>query len=79
MTTQTLQYRDHEIAVQIGQNEFGAWVATVSVRSASDPRTDFRPEPVQPEWSTEAEAVRDGFEWGRRFIDHKLASPDDAA
>jgi hypothetical protein len=27
---------------------------------------------------TEAEAVRDGFEWGRRFIRQKIEGPADA-
>jgi len=40
--------------------------------------TEFRPETVQPEWLTEAEAVRDSFEWRRRFIRQKIEAPADA-
>lgn len=74
MDTHTLHYRGYEIAVQPERNEFGAWRARVSVRHASDTIAQFRPETVQPEWLTEAEAVRDGLEWGRRFVDRKLAA-----
>jgi hypothetical protein len=78
MWTHTLAWRGYEIAVQPEQNEFGAWRATVSVRKASDALTAFRPETVQPEWLTEAESVRDGFEWGRRFIRQKSETPADS-
>jgi hypothetical protein len=33
---------------------------------------DVRPATVQPERLTEAEAIRDGVEWGRRFIDREF-------
>jgi hypothetical protein len=36
------------------------------------------PETVQPEWLTEAEAVRDGFEWGRRFVRQKIEASADS-
>jgi hypothetical protein len=78
MQTHTLAWRGYEIVVQPQQNEFGAWRANVSVRKASDVLTEFRPETVQPEWLTEAEAVRDGFEWGRRFIRQKSETPADS-
>ncbi|MGF6602015.1 hypothetical protein P3T23_006767 [Paraburkholderia sp. GAS448] len=73
MPKHILEHRGYEIAVQPEQNAFGAWQAKVSVRKASDTIAEFRPETVQPEWLTEAEAVRDGVEWGIRFIDRKLA------
>jgi hypothetical protein len=68
MQTHTLARRGYEIAVQPEPNEFGAWRAKVSVRKASETLPEFRPGTVQPEWLTEAEVVRDGFEWGRHFI-----------
>jgi hypothetical protein len=74
MPKHILEHRGYEIAVHPEQNAFGAWQAKVSVRKASDTIAEFRPETVQPEWLTEAEAVRDGVEWGIRFIDRKLAS-----
>ncbi|MEZ0604082.1 DUF6566 family protein [Paraburkholderia sp. IW21] len=77
MQTHTLDHRGYEIAVQPEKNEFGAWRAIVSVRHATDPVAQFRPETVQPEWLTEEEAVRDGFEWATRLIDHKLTSSSD--
>jgi hypothetical protein len=75
----TLDHRGYEIAVQPERNERGAWRAKVSVRHASDTVAQLRPETVQPEWLTEAEAVRDGIEWAMRVVDHKLAaSPGEA-
>jgi len=32
---------------------------------------------VQPEWLTQEEAVRDGIEWGTRFVDRKLEESHD--
>jgi|GraSoi_2013_40cm_1033754.scaffolds.fasta_scaffold174377_2 hypothetical protein len=78
MQTHTLAWRGYEIAVQPERNEFGAWRAKVSVRKASETVAEFRPETVQPEWLTEAEAVRDGFDWGRRFIRQKMEASADA-
>ncbi len=77
MQTHVFEHRGYEIAVQPGQNAYGAWHAKVSVRHADSPAVEFRPETVQPEWLTQDEAVRDGIEWGTRFVDRKLEeSPD---
>jgi predicted CoA-binding protein len=74
MQMHTLDHRGYEIVVQPERNELGAWHAKVSVRYTVDTVAQFRPETVQPEWLTEAEAVRDGIEWATRLIDHKLAA-----
>ena len=66
MGTHVFEHRGYEIAVQPEQD------AKVSVRRADSPVVEFRPETVQPEWLTQDEAVRDGIEWGTRFVDHKL-------
>jgi hypothetical protein len=78
MPVQTLDHRGYEIVVQPERNELGAWHAKVSVRHAVDKFAQFRPETVQPEWLTEAEAVRDGIEWATQLIDRKLAASPDA-
>ncbi|CAG9228769.1 conserved hypothetical protein [Paraburkholderia sabiae] len=72
MQTHVFEHRGYEIAVQPEQNAYGAWRAKVSVRHADSPVAEFRLETIQPEWLTQEEAVRDGIEWGTRFIDHKL-------
>jgi hypothetical protein len=72
MGTHVFEHRGYEIAVQPEQNAYGAWQAKVSVRRADSPVVEFRPETVQPEWLTRDEAVRDGIEWGTRFVDRKL-------
>ncbi|MEM5370715.1 DUF6566 family protein [Paraburkholderia azotifigens] len=72
MQTHMFEHRGYEITVQPGQNAYGAWQASVSVRHGDSPVAELRLETIQPEWLTQAEAVRDGIEWGRRFIDRKL-------
>jgi uncharacterized protein DUF6566 len=72
MQTHVFEHRGYKIAVQPEQNAYGAWQAKVSVRHADSPVAEFRPETTQPEWLTQEEAVRDGIEWGTRFIDHTL-------
>ncbi|NKJ49262.1 hypothetical protein CIC12_21515 [Burkholderia sp. SG-MS1] len=79
MKTQIVCHRGYEIEVQPDQNGYGAWLAKVGVRRAGDTVKEFRPETVQPEWLTQEEAVRDGIEWGMRYIDQKLAPPWDRA
>nr|WP_293023078.1 DUF6566 family protein [Pandoraea sp.] len=47
------------------------------MRSTEGEITEVRPAAVQPEWLTEAEAVRDGIERGMHFIERKLAPNDE--
>jgi hypothetical protein len=77
MQTHVFEHRGYEIAVQPERNAYGAWLASVSVRHADSTVAEFRPETIQPEWLTQDEAVRDGIEWGMRFIDRKLEEPRD--
>jgi hypothetical protein len=77
MQTHVFAHRGYEIEVQPEQNAYGAWQAKVSVRHADSPVAEFRPQTVQPEWLAPEEAVRDGIEWGMRFVDHKLEGPHD--
>ncbi|MFL9912323.1 hypothetical protein P0D84_40415 [Paraburkholderia sp. RL17-337-BIB-A] len=49
----------------------------VSVRHADSTVAEFRPDTVQPEWLAQEKAVRDGIEWGTRFVDHKLEESHD--
>jgi len=71
------EHRGYEIVVQPERNAYGAWQAKVNVRRADSTVAEARPEAVQPEWLTREEAVRDGIEWGMRFVDHKLAQSHD--
>ncbi|MEW9586915.1 DUF6566 family protein [Paraburkholderia sp. DGU8] len=77
MQTHVFEHRGYEITVQPEQNAYGAWQAKVSVRLADSTVAEFRPDTVQPEWLTQEEAVRDGIEWGRRFVDHKVEESHD--
>ncbi|ALL68764.1 hypothetical protein K788_0000216 [Paraburkholderia caribensis MBA4] len=77
MQTHVFEHRGYEIAVHPERNAYGAWQATVSVRHAHSRVAEFRPETIQPEWLTQEEAVRDGIEWGMRFVDRKLNESHD--
>ncbi|MFM0005151.1 MULTISPECIES: DUF6566 family protein [Paraburkholderia] len=77
MQTHVFEHRGYEIVVQPEQNAYGAWQAKVSVRHADGTVAEFRPDTVQPEWLAQEEAVRDGIEWGTRFVDHKVEESHD--
>lgn len=76
MQMHSLMHKGYEINVQPVQTGLGVWRTKVSVRSADGEVAEVRPEAVQPEWLTEAEAVRDGIERGMHCIERELA-PDD--
>ncbi|MBI0331798.1 hypothetical protein I6G79_33200 [Burkholderia plantarii] len=63
-------YRGHEIRVGARRNARGAWVPEIAMYRDGRPVDCPMPEPVGPEWLTAAEAVRDGVERGRYFVDH---------
>jgi hypothetical protein len=69
-------YGEFEIVVTPAKNPLGSWVAEVCVRRGDQTVLDARPKTVQPEWLNEDEALRDGVEWGRRYIDHEFNKPD---
>jgi hypothetical protein len=77
MQTHVFEHRGFEIVVQPERNEYGAWRAQVSVRHADSTVAELRPETIQPEWLTQEEAVRDGIEWGTRFVDRKVDESHD--
>jgi hypothetical protein len=72
MQPRTVSYGEFEIVVRPERNPFGAWIADVSVSRGAQTVLNTRPSTVQPEWLTEEEAIRDGVEWGRRFIDREF-------
>lgn len=74
MQTRTVSYGEFELAVIPERNECGAWIASVKVSRGDQTVLNARPATVQPEWSTEDEAIRDGVEWGRRFVDREFNS-----
>lgn len=75
MPASTVSYGEFEILVQPETNPRGAWLASVSVRLGERTLIDIRPATIQPQWLTEEEAVRDGIEWGRRYIDREFNTP----
>jgi hypothetical protein len=50
------------ITVRPERNAYGAWIAHLNISRAGQTVVDTRPETVQPEWSTEEEAIRDATE-----------------
>ncbi|RKE38479.1 hypothetical protein B0G76_4802 [Paraburkholderia sp. BL23I1N1] len=75
MPARTVSYGEFEIAVRPERNPLGAWIASVSVSHGARTVIDIRPKTVQPEWLTEEEAIRDGLEWGHRFIAREFNTP----
>ncbi|RAS19379.1 DUF6566 family protein [Paraburkholderia bryophila] len=75
MPASTVSYGEFKIIVHPETNRLGAWVASVSVSHGARTVVDIRPATIQPQWLTEAEAARDGIEWGRRFIDREFNTP----
>jgi hypothetical protein len=77
MSENILNYGGYEIAVDAKTNQYGAWVASVSLKNGDGSVVGTRPMTVQPEWRTEDEAVRDAIEWGCHYVDRELdARPD---
>ncbi|WLE61460.1 hypothetical protein GIY62_28770 [Burkholderia plantarii] len=72
-TVTTDSYRGHVIAVTAHRNERGAWVPSVTLTREGAPVGRPLPEPVDPEWLTEEEAVRAGIERGRFAVDREQA------
>ncbi|AQH00718.1 hypothetical protein A9R05_17365 [Burkholderia sp. KK1] len=61
-------FRGFSIAVEVRQNERGAWVAEIDFSKDGQPVVDVWPRTTQPEWLTAEEATRDGIEWARRVL-----------
>jgi hypothetical protein len=76
MPQSTVAYAGYEIVVDPSTNLRGAWVASVSLRDNAGKVIELRPETVQPEWTTEEEAIRDAVEWGRRYIDREFKATE---
>lgn len=63
-------YRGHEIHVHAERNARGAWTPDVAIFREGR-RIDLPlPDPIEPDWLTEREALRDGIERGYFAIDH---------
>lgn len=75
MPASTVSYGVFEIVVRPERNEFGAWFASVTVSRGAGTVVHTCPMTIQPAWLTEEEAIRDGVEWGRRFIDREFNTP----
>ncbi|MGG2041346.1 DUF6566 family protein [Burkholderia gladioli] len=63
-------YRGHEIHVHAERNARGAWMPEIALYRNGSRIDCSLPEPVEPDWLTEEEALREGFERGRYWIDH---------
>lgn len=60
------------ITVRPERNTYGAWIACLNISSNGQTVLEARPQTIQPEWTTEDEAIRDAIEWGRRYIDREF-------
>ncbi|MFM0436843.1 hypothetical protein PQQ84_10290 [Paraburkholderia strydomiana] len=62
-----------QIVVSAKQNDRGAWVAQIGASVDGKPFALPDVEPVTPEWTTQAEALRDGVERGCYLVDRSSA------
>lgn len=70
MDTQNLAYEGYELAARAAQNARGAWYASVTVLQDGVSVAVLDGDTTQPEWLTAVEALRDGIDRGRAFVDH---------
>ena len=59
----------YRVSVDARQIETGAWVPNIAIQRAGVAVEFAAPETTQPEWLTEAEAIRSGIERAHLFID----------
>ncbi|WP_409995212.1 DUF6566 family protein [Burkholderia sp. SJZ115] len=68
-------YRNHVIAVTVVRGPRGAWLPRVSIARDEAGHGRVLPGQHEPEWPSEAEAVRAGLARGREVIDAGEAPP----
>jgi hypothetical protein len=71
MDAQKVDYEGYVLAVHAEQNSLGAWCPRISVLKDGATVAVLDTETTQPEWSTEEEAVRDGVDQGRAFVERR--------
>ncbi|MFM0195074.1 hypothetical protein PQQ65_18430 [Paraburkholderia strydomiana] len=71
--TLRVTHRGVQIVVSAKQNDRGAWVAQIGASVDGKPFALPDVEPVTPEWTTQAEALRDGVERGCYLVDRSSA------
>jgi hypothetical protein len=71
VNAQNLVYEGYELVAQAAQNARGAWYATVTVRQDGVSIAVLDGDTTQPEWLTADEALRDGIDRGRAFVEHR--------
>ncbi|WP_025597631.1 DUF6566 family protein [Burkholderia sp. WSM2230] len=69
--TMRVTHRGVDIVVSAKQNDRGAWVAHIEASVDGKPFALPDVEPVTPEWTTHAEALRDGVERGCYLVERK--------
>jgi hypothetical protein len=71
--TMRVTHRGVDIVVSAKQNDRGAWVARIDASVDGKPFALPDAEPVTPEWTTHAEALRDGVERGCYLVERSRA------
>jgi hypothetical protein len=69
MKTDTIEYGGYALSASAQQIATGAWVPKIVITKNGAPVDIPEVETVQPEWLTEAEAVRAGIEQARLIVD----------
>lgn len=69
MNKQTVAHANYLLSASASQNARGAWVTKIEISKDGAPVPFPDVETVQPEWLTCEEALRDGIEQARFFVD----------
>ena len=77
MGKETFVHGKYIVTVDAKQNERGAWYPEITVVKDGVTVPVHLPETTQPQWATEAEAIRGGMDQGRGFVNlHNQSASD---
>ena len=77
MSKETFMHGKYVVSVDAKQNERGAWYPEITLVKDDVIVLVPQPETTQPEWATEAEALRAGIDRGRGFVNSHNQSASD--
>ena len=77
MSKETFIHGKYIVSVEAKQSERGAWYCEITLVKDGVIVLVPQPETTQPEWATEAEALRAGIVRGRAFVNSHNQSASD--
>lgn len=69
MNKQTVEHAGYLLSASASQNARGAWIPQIEISKDGAPVAFPDVETVQPEWLSCEEALRDGIDQARAFVD----------